>query len=1009
MNFGYDEYGNREADSGSEEEEEVRSGNNSGSNSNESSSSGSYSDASSSSDFSDDVELIVGEAPAAGAEQQPLVSAAQVVGGSGKGKVRADGEKPLLLEAAAGGGGQQQQQLLLEERARRAPLESFLETVAAVPSRHRSIAVIGALHHGKTAFVETLLQPAATSSSLAPGQPRRTSKKAAAPTTNPNLRPTSVAYHHKREDEKSREMSIKSHVLSGVIAGAQLHPASHLFTVVDTPGHPDLVGEALAGLRLADAAVLCVDVVEGLLSHTEFLLRHLLLREQMPFVLVLTKLDRLILELKLPPLDAYRKLRLIVDEVNNVVASCGCDGSSPAVGGNFLVSPENGTVCFSSCRLGCFFSLETFALKYSEVYPTVPARALARKLWGQLTFEKGRFVPLKGLMKPPSFVSFVLEPIYKILANSVAGKGSSTLSPALSSLPASPLEAMQEAVQLFCGVPGPAAADALLSVLPEAGERNRWLAHQYRAETLCAGGDAVAVSPMLHLDDAQEVSLIVRVIAGRLDAAALRRGLESVSTLSNEAEPFSTLRPTQMLARTATEGFLPVKVAHAGQVVYLGGVGQYTGGTHQLLRPAATENEEEEEEGSGEAAGAWAGEVQLYPTTTVERPALVHVAVEVKEPAKADRVLRGLQLLQLTTPGLDFEKEETGEFTLTGMGELHLDSALHELRRVLCRGVRVGLSQPFASFRETVLDAEGLLASAGARHTRVECTSGALRPQAHRRAVGSAQDRPSFTRALEYEQLSLFPSGGDADGDGAVKLWSVLRRHYDYEFDALDAQHIIAVGPDRTKGTCILIDDRLAEEAVEGRELTLAQRVTVERAFRSAVSAGPLVGEPVREAVVRLIHAQADRQCSERELRMFAASAVRRALLGARPRLLEPVYAGEVLAPQQSIDAIREVLQLRRGAVVSEEPIPATTLFRVGVLVPVMDSFGLETQIRMKTLGQAYPTFTFSKWDIVPGDPYDASIVVAPLEPARGHQLARDFVLKTRFRKGLSSQLMMEL
>jgi len=41
----------------------------------------------------------------------------------------------------------------------------------------------------------------------------------------------------------------------------------------------------------------------------------------------------------------------------------------------------------------------------------------------------------------------------------------------------------------------------------------------------------------------------------------------------------------------------------------------------------------------------------------------------------------------------------------------------------------------------------------------------------------------------------------------------------------------------------------------------------------------------------------------------------------------------------------------------------------------------------------------------VPGDPTDTSIQLRPLEPATGQALARDLVLKTRRRKGLSDSI----
>lgn len=48
---------------------------------------------------------------------------------------------------------------------------------------------------------------------------------------------------------------------------------------------------------------------------------------------------------------------------------------------------------------------------------------------------------------------------------------------------------------------------------------------------------------------------------------------------------------------------------------------------------------------------------------------------------------------------------------------------------------------------------------------------------------------------------------------------------------------------------------------------------------------------------------------------------------------------------------------------------------------------------------------SFDHWSVVPGDPTDTSIQLRPLEPATGQSLARDLVLKTRRRKGLSDSI----
>ena len=47
----------------------------------------------------------------------------------------------------------------------------------------------------------------------------------------------------------------------------------------------------------------------------------------------------------------------------------------------------------------------------------------------------------------------------------------------------------------------------------------------------------------------------------------------------------------------------------------------------------------------------------------------------------------------------------------------------------------------------------------------------------------------------------------------------------------------------------------------------------------------------------------------------------------------------------------------------------------------------------------------FDHWAPVPGDPLDRSIVLHPLEPSPVQHLAREFMVKTRRRKGLSEDV----
>lgn len=48
----------------------------------------------------------------------------------------------------------------------------------------------------------------------------------------------------------------------------------YALNIIDTPGHPNFIGEIVAGLRLADGVVLVIDAVEGVMLMTEKIIKH---------------------------------------------------------------------------------------------------------------------------------------------------------------------------------------------------------------------------------------------------------------------------------------------------------------------------------------------------------------------------------------------------------------------------------------------------------------------------------------------------------------------------------------------------------------------------------------------------------------------------------------------------------------------------------------------------------------------------------------------------------------
>ena len=116
--------------------------------------------------------------------------------------------------------------------------------------------------------------------------------------------------------EQERGVSIKSTPFT--ILMSDLKEKNFLFNILDTPGHVNFSDEATAAFSLCDGIVLFVDAHEGFMLNTDRLIKHAI-QERLSITLCFNKIDRLMLELKLPPQDAYFKIKHIIDEVNGLI------------------------------------------------------------------------------------------------------------------------------------------------------------------------------------------------------------------------------------------------------------------------------------------------------------------------------------------------------------------------------------------------------------------------------------------------------------------------------------------------------------------------------------------------------------------------------------------------------------------------------------------------------------------------------------------------------------------
>ena len=309
----------------------------------------------------------------------------------------------------------------------------------------RNVCIIAHVDHGKTTMADSLL--------------------ASNGIVSHRLAGLGLRYMDSREDEQDRGITMKASCVALTYDGGESDDDQCAVNLIDSPGHVDFCSEVSSAARLSDGALLVVDAVEGVCVQTHAVLKQAWEEHVVP-VLVLNKIDRLITELELTPLEAWHHLKNVVEQVNAIAGhlyagrvleadarahtstaptSAGDDATAGAPGapsdstadvavdasggesfdsfgdlqasvGELQFAPERGNVIFASAMHGWGFSLSDFAQLYARKLG-MRADVLERTLWGEYFYDpKGKRILRSsndGKLKP-MFVQFVLQSVWRV-------------------------------------------------------------------------------------------------------------------------------------------------------------------------------------------------------------------------------------------------------------------------------------------------------------------------------------------------------------------------------------------------------------------------------------------------------------------------------------------------------------------------------------------------------------------------------------------------------------------
>jgi elongation factor G len=140
---------------------------------------------------------------------------------------------------------------------------------------------------------------------------------------------------------------------------------------------------------------------------------------------------------------------------------------------------------------------------------------------------------------------------------------------------------------------------------------------------------------------------------------------------------------------------------------------------------------------------------------------------------------------------------------------------------------------------------------------------------------------------------------------------------------------------------------------------------SVDLGIQEAMESGILAGYPVVDLRVELVDGSYhDVDSSEMAFKVAGSMAFKTAMQRAKPKLLEPVMAVEVVTPEEYLGDVMGDLNSRRGHIEHLEPRGNAQAIRARV--PLATMFGYATDLRSTTQGRATFTMQFDRYEEVP-------------------------------------------
>ncbi|WP_042406239.1 elongation factor G [Corynebacterium jeddahense] len=283
---------------------------------------------------------------------------------------------------------------------------------------------------------------------------------------------------------------------------------------------------------------------------------------------------------------------------------------------------------------------------------------------------------------------------------------------------------------------------------------------------------------------------------------------------------------------------------------------------------------------------------------------VIQVAIEPKTKADQEKLGTAIQKLAEEDPTFTVKlDEETGQTVIGGMGELHLDVLVDRMKREF--KVEANIGSPQVAYRETI-------------RKKVEHLD-----YTHKKQTGGSGQ---FAKVI----MTIEPYNPDPEeleeGQSAT-----------YAF----------------------------ENAVTGGRVPKEYIPSVDAGVQDAMQYGYLAGFPLVNIKATLEDgAYHEVDSSEMAFKVAGSQALKEAVAKAKPVLLEPLMAVEVVTPEEYMGTVNGDISSRRGQVYAMEDRSGAKV--VKAKVPLSEMFGYIGDLRSSTAGRANFTMVFDSYAEVP-------------------------------------------